>query len=107
MDNRQAYNTWASSYDTVANKTRDLEAHALHVVLNAFTFKRGLEIGCGTGKNTERLGGKCDRLIAVDFSEEMLTHAKSKIKSDNIQFIQADVTKQWNFISEPVNLVTC
>ena len=29
MDTKQAYNVWASQYDTNENKTRDLEQHAL------------------------------------------------------------------------------
>ena len=55
MNNQQAYNVWAENYDTVENKTRDLEAKALHESILPTKLLDILEIGCGTGKNTEYL----------------------------------------------------
>jgi hypothetical protein len=52
METKQAYNLWASQYDTDNNKTRDLEAQALRISLAGIPFNNCLEIGCGTGKNT-------------------------------------------------------
>lgn len=97
MDTRQAYNTWAVQYDTNENKTRDLEAQALRATLTPIAFDRYLEIGCGTGKNTEWLITKATDITAVDLSEEMLAKAKAKINSHNVQFIQADITAPWSF----------
>ena len=54
MNNRQAYNLWSETYDTVENKTRDLEARALRESVAGENLDI-LEIGCGTGKNTEWL----------------------------------------------------
>jgi ubiquinone/menaquinone biosynthesis C-methylase UbiE len=97
MDTRAAYNTWASQYDTNLNKTRDLEAQALRAALSAIPFERFLEIGCGTGKNTEWLITKAQEVTAVDLSEEMLAVAKAKVNSPKVQFIQADITTPWTF----------
>ena len=55
MDIEQAYNIWADQYDTNSNKTRDLEAISLRTALSGFQFNNCLEIGCGTGKNTQWL----------------------------------------------------
>ena len=55
MDTREMYNKWAEQYDTNYNKTRDLEAFALRLTLSDFSFDNCLEIGCGTGKNTQWL----------------------------------------------------
>ena len=55
MNTREAYNKWSEQYDTNINRTRDLEAVALRKTLSVIPFKRCLEIGCGTGKNTEWL----------------------------------------------------
>ena len=72
MDVQQGYNQWAEQYDTNQNKTRDLEAIALRNILEKINFNSCLEIGCGTGKNTEWLIAKAETVTAVDLSEEML-----------------------------------
>lgn len=106
MDTRQAYNTWAEQYDTNDNKTRDLEAISLRTTLADFQFDSCLEIGCGTGKNTEWLLTKANHVTAVDLSEEMLAKARMKINADNVRFYQADITGEWSFATINFGLVT-
>ena len=106
MGTKEAYNLWSEQYDTNTNKTRDLEATALRNTLERFNFDRCLEIGCGTGKNTEWLLHKASHITAVDFSEEMIAKAKSKINSNNVVFIQADIRDKWNFTNEQYDLVS-
>lgn len=106
MDVKQAYNIWAGQYDTDNNKTRDLEALSLRTTLDNFQFDNCLEIGCGTGKNTEWLISKVNQITAVDLSEEMIARAKQKIKTDKVRFIQADILKEWSFVNEQYDLVT-
>lgn len=106
MNTKQAYNIWSKQYDTNINKTRDLEAIALRKVLENIHFNSCLEIGCGTGKNTEWLITKAKQITAVDLSDEMLAKAKEKISSDNVQFIQADITFDWTFSKMQFELVT-
>ncbi len=107
MNVKEAYNLWANQYDTDENKTRDLEAKALRTTLDKINFKSCLEIGCGTGKNTEWLMTKAHRVLAIDLSEKMLSKAKDKIKSDTVRFILADITNDWDFIkNEKFDLVT-
>src|SRR6187551_351187 len=105
MDTRDAYNSWAKTYDTITNKTRDLESIAIQKVLGDMEFDKVLEIGCGTGKNTQWLAERANQLTAVDFSGEMLLLAKQKINLPNVVFKQADLMQQWQF--GKVNLVTC
>ncbi|MEO8151045.1 MAG: class I SAM-dependent methyltransferase [Bacteroidia bacterium] len=107
MNNQQAYNSWANNYDTVINKTRDLEAIALKTALAETDFNNVLEIGCGTGKNTSWLLTKARHIVAVDFSEEMLTKGKEKIRDDHVEFMQADIREKWNFSGQQFDLVTC
>lgn len=106
MNVQQAYNQWSSQYDTNENKTRDLEAVALREILSQISFTNCLEIGCGTGKNTEWLAQKTKQLTAVDFSEQMLQKAKEKVRSGNVQFTQADITQPWNFTDKTYDLVS-
>lgn len=105
MNVAEAYNSWANQYDTNLNETRDLEAFALQDKLTNISFNTCLEIGCGTGKNTEWLLTKAQQIIAVDLSNEMLTKAKEKIISDRVSFIQADINQSWLFTKKQFDLV--
>lgn len=106
MNIQQAYNAWSETYDTVENKTRDLEARALRESI-AGENPEILEIGCGTGKNTEFLKTIAEKLFAVDFSEEMLAVARTKISGENIEFRQLDLRENWEFPDDSFDLVTC
>ena len=106
MDVRQAYNAWSKSYDTVENKTRDLEARALRESISGENLEI-LEIGCGTGKNTEFLQTRAKHLTGADFSEEMLALAKGKIGAANVEFRHLDLRQIWDFPGNSFDLVTC
>ncbi|MEI2738175.1 MAG: class I SAM-dependent methyltransferase [Chitinophagaceae bacterium] len=106
MNTHEAYNNWASQYDTNINRTRDLEATALRSVLSAIPFRSCLEIGCGTGKNTVWFAERVEQITSVDLSEEMLAKAKEKITTDKVQFVQADITSSWAFRNQLYDLVS-
>ena len=106
MNVQQAYNSWAAIYDSNINRTRDLEAIALREILSVTSFESCLEIGCGTGKNTEWLAGKTKRLLCIDLSEAMLAKAKEKIHAPHAGFIQADINKAWDFTHDTFQLAT-
>jgi len=106
MNNKEHYNNWSAIYDTNVNKTRDLEAIALRKNLGDLRFNRILEIGCGTGKNSEFLLTKTQSLTCVDFSEEMLEKARQKITAPNVSFVLADITEKWKFKTDSFDLVT-
>ncbi|TAE70710.1 MAG: class I SAM-dependent methyltransferase [Bacteroidetes bacterium] len=103
----EAYEIWSEQYDTNENKTRDLEAISLNETLTNLSFQNCLEIGCGTGKNTSLLLNKASMVTAIDLSNEMLEIAKNKIKSDNVEFLQADITNEWSFVgNKKYDLIT-
>ena len=105
MDVKQAYNIWAEQYDTNLNKTRDLEAISLRETLADLHFDNCLEIGCGTGKNTDWLVNKAKHITAIDLSEEMIDRARAKITSSNVEFLLADITDEWNFVNRQYDMV--
>jgi len=107
MSIEKSYNNWAKQYDTNENSTRDLDKKATIQTLSKYNFENVIELGCGTGKNTEWLATKAKSLIGLDFSEEMLNKAKSKIKSDKIRFQQADLKKTWEIENGFADLITC
>jgi ubiquinone/menaquinone biosynthesis C-methylase UbiE len=107
MDNQKAYNVWSKNYDTVKNRTRDIEAFALRKSLENIKLLDILELGCGTGKNTEWLISKAKHLIGADFSVEMLDKAKAKITANNVEFRQLDLRESWKFSDNQFDLITC
>jgi ubiquinone/menaquinone biosynthesis C-methylase UbiE len=107
MDTKTLYNQWSATYDDVENKTRDLEKEAGQKILSSIQFENVLELGCGTGKNTGWLSTKTKRLLAVDLSEDMMARAKEKVSAAHVSFLQADITKAWDFVNEKPDLITC
>jgi len=107
MSIEKAYDHWSSQYDTNKNFTWDMDQFATQKILQNLEFKSVLELGCGTGKNTQWLHTKTQKILAVDFSKEMLEIAKNKIHSENVVFQKADITKSWNWTFEKYDLVTC
>lgn len=108
MNNQQAYNHWASTYNDVTNLTRDAELKAKKEILKNLSFLNVVELGCGTGKNTAWLLKRAQNIIAVDFSENMLAKAKERVISDKVNFVQADINQHWDFLSKiNIDLITC
>ena len=107
MSTQQLYNQWSETYDTVENKTRDLEKIACETVLGGISFTRVIELGGGTGKNTSWLAERAERVISVDFSEAMQAVARSKVTSPNVEFQLADVRQSWKFHAFSPDLITC
>ena len=103
----ESYNAWARSYDTMDNKTRDLEAEVLRKTFLNPHYGNILELGCGTGKNTGWLSKKADHVHAVDFSSEMIARAQAKIDAKNVAFTQANINNTWPIKPGWSNLITC
>lgn len=107
MKTNEAYNIWAETYDTVFNKTRDLELLAQQQLLKKHAWETCLELGCGTGKNTAWLATKSQQIWAVDFNDAMMSEAQVKISLPHITFIKADIQQKWKFLNEKVDLISC
>lgn len=79
MDVKCGYDNWAVSYDDCLNPTRDLDKTVTMNALENFHFHSILEIGCGTGKNTNFLTKIGDVVNCIDFSDAMMQIAKNKL----------------------------
>jgi malonyl-CoA O-methyltransferase len=94
---QEAYDEWADQYDTDENGTRDLNAE----VLREQTFLQGgddvLELGCGTGLNTQWLVEQAGSVVAADFSEEMLEKARARLSRTDVTLQKMDVTEPCAF----------
>ena len=85
MDVQFAYDTWASTYDGAVNLTRDLYKKVTETVLKNAKVHHILELGCGTGKNTTFYAGISDHVTCVDFSSEMMSRARTRIRRETDQ----------------------
>lgn len=107
MSTSDSYNDWAGTYDSMKNKTRDLEARVLRETFLNPHYGNILELGPGTGKNTDWLAKKADSVLALDFSDAMLAKARDKSVSKNIEFVVADICKNWPVKAGWANLISC
>lgn len=104
---QQAYTDWSATYDTDPNRTRDLDRVVTQDILGARRFRAVLEIGCGTGKNTDFYVSIGDKVHALDFSDGMLAQARIKVRAPTVTFSQADLTRTWPVTAASVDLVVC
>jgi ubiquinone/menaquinone biosynthesis C-methylase UbiE len=74
----EGYRAWATSYDQTANPLLALESRVLSQFLAAFSGRRILDVGCGTGRWMEPLASRGAVVFGVDLSVEMLAIAGSK-----------------------------
>ncbi|MDQ2920697.1 MAG: class I SAM-dependent methyltransferase [Acidobacteriota bacterium] len=103
-----AYNEWAETYDTNPNRTRDLAAQVLRQASLNLADRNVIEVGCGTGRNTEWLArpdAGAAGIVALDFSEEMLTRAKNRVGDPRVRFVQHDVRTRWPIADASADLV--
>ena len=103
----KAYDSWSELYDSNVNRTRDLDFVISQKILANNKYSKILELGCGTGKNTQWLIKLCEEITAVDFSENMLAIAKNKINSDKVVFKKMDLLSPWNQEHNYYNLACC
>lgn len=107
MEIHEAYNDWSATYDSDRNLTRDLDHRVAQQTLANLRCKSILELGCGTGKNTNLLSRIGEHVHALDFSAGMIEKAKSKLSLANVTFEIADITQPWPCASEAFDLIVC
>ncbi|MCC7208963.1 MAG: class I SAM-dependent methyltransferase [Anaerolineae bacterium] len=108
MSIRLAYTHWARTYDSDRNLTRDLDQTVTRQALAGQRAATILELGCGTGKNTEFLAQIGQRVIAFDLTAGMITQAWAKLTTaEHVHFAIADLTQPWPCTAEWADLVVC
>lgn len=99
-EGREAYNQWATQYDTDANATRDLNAKVLREQACVQGADDVLEIGSGTGLNTQWFVERAGSVVAVDFSSGILGKAQTRLSGRSVIFQKMDVRETWPFGDE-------
>jgi ubiquinone/menaquinone biosynthesis C-methylase UbiE len=100
-----AYDQWAETYDTDPNHTRELAEEVLRGLNLNVAGRDIVEIGCGTGRNTEWLAAQVATITALDFSEEMLRRATTRVHDPKARFIQHDVRIRWPLVDDSADLI--
>jgi SAM-dependent methyltransferase len=91
-----AYERWSEIYDSDPNLTRDLDARILRDKALEISGKEVLELGCGTGKNTEWLALYARHVLALDLSPRMLEKARQRLADvRHVSFLRHDITLPW------------
>jgi malonyl-CoA O-methyltransferase len=78
----------AIHYDSLAAVQGDIAKDA--IALLPSQCHTLLDLGCGTGRITQKLAAQSDHVIAVDLALGMLNHASSSIDDKTISWIQGD-----------------
>ncbi|WP_224244052.1 class I SAM-dependent DNA methyltransferase [Hyalangium gracile] len=102
-----AYDVWSDVYDTQRNATRDLDAIILQAQAPSLFRGDVLELGCGTGKNTEWLAPRARSLLALDGSEKMLKRARERPGVQQVRFVQHDLREPWPTGDASHDTATC
>jgi malonyl-CoA O-methyltransferase len=80
----------ANTYNSAADVQLDIAFDAMAYLPSH--YKRGLDIGCGTGRISQQLSTRCDSLVAMDLAFGMLTYAQqnSAVAESSICWLQGD-----------------
>jgi malonyl-CoA O-methyltransferase len=85
------YDRWAATYDSVANPTRAAAAAHLRAQPFALHGARVLELGCGTGLDTQWLAERAAEVVALDFAPAMLEIARRRLDASHVRFLAHDI----------------
>lgn len=77
------------------NVTRDLDAAVLCQLDLPLDGQVVVELGAGTGKNTQYLAAHAREVLALDFSPAMLGRARERVPQAHVRFVQHDITRPW------------
>jgi malonyl-CoA O-methyltransferase len=70
--------------------------------------RRIVEVGCGTGRNTEwlaRPAAGAKNIVGLDFSDEMLARASTRVQDPRVRFLQHDVRTPWPLLDSTADII--
>lgn len=106
-DNQTGYNKWSEFYDTYPNPTVAIDELSFPRFWNHLSNKDVLEIGCGTGRHTQKLLAQNNHVTGVDISEGMLQVAREKLPPENLKLIHADYMTYEVFNENQFDAIVC
>lgn len=107
LPTREGYDRWSALYDDDPNPLIHLETPVVRQMIGEIAGRQILDVGCGTGRWSHQLAAAGAHVTAFDFSEGMLSRARSKNGANPVQFIQHDVARPFPFTDRSFDRVTC
>jgi malonyl-CoA O-methyltransferase len=98
VNTREGYDRWAASYDDEGNPLLALEEPEVDNALGDVAGLDVLDAGTGTGRHAVRLAARGGRVVAVDFSDQMLAKARAKRGADLVRFENHDLTRPLPYV---------
>ena len=83
---QQGYDAWAKVYDTDGNPLIALEEPVVRAWLGDVAGRRIADVGCGTGRHAVWLAEAGAEVVALDFSDGMMSRARTKVGSGRVRF---------------------
>ena len=87
--NQKGYDAWSSIYDDYPNPTVAVDEMHFWKHWQHLKGIDVIEVGCGTGRNTQKLVRQGNRVVGIDLSNGMLEVAKKRL-SDAAKLLEAD-----------------
>lgn len=107
----EGYERWASRYDETSNPVVAADDRVLGELIGDVTGRIVLDAGCGTGRHTVRLAEQAARVIALDFSANMLAQTRAKLEqrglADRVVLIEHDLAKPLPVGDHAVDVSVC
>ncbi|WP_433381537.1 class I SAM-dependent methyltransferase [Actinoplanes sp. CA-142083] len=79
VDTVTGYRAWSVTYDEPGNGLFPIEEPFVHEIVDGLPPGLALDAACGTGRHAEYLAARGHKVIGVDSSPEMLSHARAKL----------------------------
>lgn len=90
QSNASLYNKWAGDYDAMPNSTIAMDEVNFPRLWADLAPSKVLEIGCGTGRHTQKLAARGHKILAIDQSIEMMAIAKAQ-NLRGVEFVCGDI----------------
>ncbi len=97
---------WTSHPDILPEHEAEFAAYFDLVALEALGGARVGDLGCGIGRWSHFLAGRCKEIVLVDFSEAIFVARRNLAAADNAVFVMADVL-DLPFRDDAFDLVVC
>jgi ubiquinone/menaquinone biosynthesis C-methylase UbiE len=112
---REGYDRWAPTYDESPNPVVAMDEIVLgwriEELSEGMAGQVVIDAGCGTGRHTVRLARAAARVIAMDFSAEMLAQVAAKLKAESldgkVELIEHDLHERAPLESGTADGVVC
>lgn len=90
------YRTNPDPWNFTTSAYEQQKYEATLAVLGISRFRSALEVGCSIGVLTERLGGRCDNVLGLDFVSAALAMARARCAPyPGVRIQQMQVPQQW------------